>query len=207
MLSISDPTNSAPVDEENSAIDELMAPRAPEESGLQVSEPTQGGGIEVETVPSAPEVLPTAIALRPLSGRYRGTLGAFQLEVRVDVDRRRPMKRISGDFFQVSGGTTSYFGSFTVDAPTITTTTSEVVIKGLGRFTFAAGAPIFKVTIQRRAITQPPAPANVQFYTTAGSPGALYTCSFASVYFRTVRIETDRVSDVTTPPFTAYNTG
>jgi hypothetical protein len=40
-----------------------------------------------------------------------------------------------------------------------------------------------------------------------GAPGATYHCNFSSVYFRAVRIETDRVSDVSTPVFSTYNTG
>jgi hypothetical protein len=66
---------------------------------------------------------------------------------------------------------------------------------------------VIQVTIQRRTIFQPQAPATLQFFTTGGSPGATYTCSFASTYFRTVRIETDWVSDITRPVFSSYNTG
>ena len=139
--------------------------------------------------------------------RYRGTLGAFQLELRVDVDRTRPMKRLSGDFYQVSGGTTTYSGSFVVNSPTITVTSTQVLVKGLGSFTFAAGFPVVQVTIPRRTILQPQAPATLQFFTTGGSPGSTYTCAFESIHFRTVRIETDQVSDVTTPVFVSYNTG
>jgi hypothetical protein len=117
------------------------------------------------------------------------------------------MNRISGDFFLASGSTTSYFGSFVVSAPVITTTPTTVTIKGLGTYTWSAAAPVVQVTIARRNIFQPAAPATVQFYTTAGSPGASYICAFQSAYFRSVRIETDRVSDVTTPVFSSYNTG
>ncbi len=145
--------------------------------------------------------------LRPVSGRYRNTTGGLQLELRVDVDRTRPMKRVSGDFFVTSGSTTSYFGSFTVNSPSITSTATELTIKGLGSFTWAAGAPVIQVTIPRRTIFQPQAPATLRFFRTNGTPGAVYVCAFESIYFRTVRIETDRVSDVSTPVLASYNTG
>ncbi len=117
------------------------------------------------------------------------------------------MNRVSGDFFTTSGSTTSYFGSFVVNSPTITTTSSAVTITGLGTYTWAAGAPKVKVTIPRRNIFQPAAPATLQFSTLSGAPGATYVCAFESAFFRTVRIETDLVSDVTTPVFGSYNTG
>jgi hypothetical protein len=161
----------------------------------------------VAAIPTPSPIVPVPLIKQAVSGRYRGATGAFQLEVRVDVDRVRPMKRVSGDFFQVSGATTTYFGSFIVNAPTITVTPTQVIIKGLGSYTFSAGAPVVRVTIQRRTIFQPLAPAVAQFFTTGGAPGATYTCAFESVYFRTVRIETDRVSDVATPVFSNYNTG
>jgi hypothetical protein len=178
-----------------------------------LGEPTQPEQGETGGAPSSaapvpqPSAIPIPIPLRTVSGRYRGTLGSFQLELRVDIDRTRPMNRLSGDFFQISGGTTTYFGSFVVSSVSIAVTPAQVIVKGLGSYTFSAGFPVVQVTIPRRTILQPPAPATVQFFTTSGAPGATYTCAFESVYFRTVRIETDRVSDVATPVFSSYNTG
>jgi len=180
-----------------------------------ISDPTHPIQGETPPIPSIPPLpigpipspTPVELAKRPVSGRYRGTLGSFQLELRVDVDRTRPMKRLSGDYFQISGNTTSYYGSFIVDAPTITVTDSQVVIKGLGSFTFATGYPVVQVTIPRKLIFQPQAPATVQFFTNAGVAGATYICVFESIYFRSLLLETDQVSDVVTPAFSSYNTG
>lgn len=144
---------------------------------------------------------------KAVSGCYAGALGAFQVELRVDVDRSRPMKRVSGDFYHTVGKTTSYFGSFVVDSPVVTVSSSKVVVKGMGRYTFAAGAPVVQVTIPRVNILQPQAAATLQFLTVTNSPGASYHCPFSSLHFRTVRIETDSVSDLTTTPFASYNTG
>lgn len=212
-MSISDPTIEG-IEEispfENMGIEDMAAL---EKIETETFDPTQAGEGEVATAREAAPALPTppvgppVLPKRPVSGRYRGTLGGFQLELRVDVDRTRPMKRLSGDFYQTSGGTTTYSGSFVVDSPTITVTTAQVIVKGLGSFTLSVGAPVVQVTIPRRVIFQPQAAATVQFFRTNGSPGSTYTCAFESIYFRTVRIETDRVSDVTTPVFSSYNTG
>ncbi len=210
-MSASDPTFVQTIDDvfslEEISVDNLAAL---EEISVEMSDPIQVSKGEKATalpLPPLPPFPPIPLAKRPVSGRYRGTLGGFQLELRVDVDRTRPLNRLSADFFQVSGGTTSYFGSFTVNSPTVSVTATQVVVRGLGTFSFSAGFPVVQVTIPRRTILQPQASATVQFFTTSGSPGATYTCAFESIYFRTVRIETDRVSDVITPVFSSYNTG
>lgn len=212
-MTTSDPTSYEVGNEE--FLDEETTSSAGIEAG--VGEPTQVDEGEATAASEEARALPIPpigpsrpippLLMRSVSGRYHGTMGGFQLELRVDVDRKRPMKRISGDFYQVSGGTTTYFGSFVVSSPNITATTTQITIKGLGDFTFSAGAPVVQVNIQRRTIFQPPALAGVQFFTTGGTPGSSYCCPFKSIYFRTVRIETDWVSDVTTPVFSSYNTG
>jgi hypothetical protein len=182
---------------EDLSVDELNA-----DQGATNDEDPAAAGPPLTPIPG-----PIPLPKRRVSGRYRGSSGAFQVELRVDVDRTRPMNRISADFFQVSGGTTSYAGSFVVNSPVVTVSASKVVIKGLGSFTFSAGAPVVQVTIPRRTILQPQAPAALQFFTTSGSPGALYSCAFESIRFRAVRIETDRVSNVSGAVFSSYNTG
>jgi hypothetical protein len=161
----------------------------------------------VDTVEAEVGAVPIVPIYQNISGRYRGTAGSFQIELRVDIDRAHPLRKVSGDFYSVSGSTVTYFGSFVVDSPVVTTTTTAITARGLGRFTFAAGAPVVQVTIPRRRILQPAAPATLRFFTTSNAPGATYICPFESGYFRTVQIETDRVSDVTTPVFSSYNTG
>jgi len=158
--------------------------------------------IPIPTIP-LPQI---PLAKKAVSGCYAGTLGTFQIQLRVDVDRVRPMKRVSGDFYQTVGRTTSYFGSFTVDSAAVTVTASKIVVRGLARFTFTAGAPVVQVTISRVNLFQPQAAATLQFFTLTNSPGASYYCPFSSRHFRSVRIETDQVSDVGSAPFASYNT-
>lgn len=157
-------------------------------------------------VPKA-QPLPLPIARKTVSGCYGGALGSFQVELRVDVDRARSMRRVSGDFYQTLGKTQSYVGSFIVDSPIITMGASQIIARGEGRFTFSAGAPVVQVTIPRVSLFQPQAAATLQFFTVSNVPGASYHCSYTSAYFRTVRIETDCASDLTTPLFNSYNTG
>jgi hypothetical protein len=173
-------------------------------------EPTTGE----QSMESAPaQALPAPSATHPpkprraVSGRYRSGTVPFEVELRVDVDRTRPMRRVSADFYQMVGATKNYFGSFVVDAITLQVTANQVRIEGLGQYTFNAGAPRVRVTIPRVSHLQPQAPATLQFFTLANTPGATYMCRFESIYFRSVQLETDSVSDVTTPAFASYDTG
>lgn len=211
MTALSDPTSSAP------AGARISMYRSDEE---QVEEGPVGNGDVAEAVREAESEMAAAAAppvLGPISpfpvpilrkrlvhGRYRSRGTGYQLELRVDVGGTRPMNRFSADFFNVGGGTQTYYGSFRVDAPAITTTATEVRLEGLGTFTWAAGAPFVRVTIPRVTIFQPPAPATVQFITPPSTMGATYTCAFASPYFRSVLWEQDCVAGAV--PFVSYDT-
>src|SRR4051794_746303 len=112
MVAVLDPTTPA-----------VMAPIADYESLDESSPAVNGDGrvleAEAETEAGlAPAPLPPiSLTKRLVRGRYRSTGAGYQLELRVDIGGNRPMNRMSGDFFSVGGGTTSFFGSFRVDAP------------------------------------------------------------------------------------------
>jgi hypothetical protein len=162
--------------------------------------PTEAEGAQ------APEAVVPPIVLRraAVQGAYRASASGFDLELRVDVDGFRPTKRVSGDFFIRSGATVSYFGSFVVDAATVTTTASEVKVEGRGIFTWPAANPFVRVTIPRPSLFQQRKPAALVFLSAAGVAGAGYSCPFSSGYLRTVRWEQDSVAG--TVPFVSYNT-
>jgi hypothetical protein len=141
--------------------------------------------------------------LHRTSGRYRGT-GSVQLELRVDVDGRRPLRRTSGDFYVQSGATLSYFGSFVVHSPAITVTSTHVIVDGIGTFTWSAAYPRVRVSVPRTSIFHAPGSATVQFLTAGGAAGASYACGHASPFFRTIQLEEDKVSGLT--PFVSYDT-
>ena len=133
----------------------------------------------------------TTVPRRPVSGRYKGTNGGFQLELRVDVDGKRPTRRVSGDIYRVAGSTTTYFGSFIVNSPTISVTGNKVTIKGIGNYSFVTLFPVVTVTIPRVPAFAPAGPARVNFSDAAGGQGTNYHCTFVSPFFRTVQYEQD----------------
>lgn len=171
-----------------------------------VAEPEPEAALAAPVLPAPLPIapVPPLRLLRGISGRYRNT-GSIQLELRVDVDGQRPLRRVSGDFYIQSGSTLHYHGSFVVHAPQISVTSSTVVLDGLGSFTWNAAFPRVRVAIPRTTIFNPAAPATVRFLTVGGAAGAVYTCPHASPYFRTIQLEEDRVASVT--PFSSYNTG
>ena len=144
---------------------------------------------------------------KKVSGRYRSQASPWQIELRVDIDRFRVMKKISADFFNVTGSTTGYVGSMIVRNITTTTINTTTVIEGKGEFTFNTSKPKVKVSIPRISIssTNPNASATLQFFSDSGLPGASYFCKYISQYFRSVEWEQDYVSG--TVPFISYNTG
>lgn len=139
------------------------------------------------------------------SGRYRSPAVGFQLELRVDIDGRRPLMKLSGDYFQTSGSTTTYFGSWTVDAVTTSTVGNAVVAVGTARTSWQTTFTVARVTIPQRTIVQPAAPATIQWLTPSGTPGATYVCAHESHLLRTVELEQDTEAGVT--PFNNYDTG
>ncbi|MEV4164735.1 hypothetical protein [Nonomuraea dietziae] len=124
----------------------------------------------------------------PISGLYRGQDGESQLDLRVDVDGKRPTGRLSGDLFTTTGSTTAYHGSFVVHS----TTRQGDRVEGQGAFTFAA--PDRHVTV---TITEDSATATVA--------GRTYGLHRASPYFRSVLLEQDSVAGAV--PFVSYDTG
>lgn len=156
--------------------------------------------------PEAPaEITPVSLPYRVASGLYRSRGPVYQLELRVDVDGRRPLRKLSGDYFHTSGSTTTYFGSWTVDAVTVTTSPTEIRILGTARTTWSTTFTIAQVTIPRVTTLGPAPDATIRWYTTSGAVGATYVCPRLSGAFRTVELEQDVESGIT--PFGSYNTG
>ncbi|HET7234795.1 MAG TPA: hypothetical protein VFJ16_32575, partial [Longimicrobium sp.] len=164
-----------------------------------------GEGEEGGAAALAPPVVPPPpVAVRLVSGLYRSA-GAQQLELRVDVDGRRPTGRVSGDFFHLSGATLDYTGSFVVHTPTISVRPNSVTVEGTGAFSTPVVSRRVRVTIPRTPVFAPPGAATVQFLSATGGVGATYVCAYQKPFFRSVQIEEDRVPGVT--PFASYNTG
>jgi hypothetical protein len=154
---------------------------------------------------SIPAIPPVVLRKRRVSGRYQADSGAWRLELRVDVDGIRPMQRVSGDFFQLSGGTVAYFGSFVAKTIAVNVTATNVTITGTVDTTWNATFKNLRVTIPRVAYFAPAGPATIQWSNAGGAPGVTYICPFASQYFRSVDLEQDRENNV--QPFSSYDTG
>lgn len=150
--------------------------------------------------------------LRQVSGTYKSTppkFGTF-LELRVDVDGRRPQSRISGDFFMRSfyfGKTlksksiTTYQYSFVVPNLTVTPAAGEMVLTGVISY---YNEPLkvtdtIEVRIPRVSIFAPAADATVRIYT-SGTLTVTYTCPKTSELFRAATLEIDRFQAAAFPP-------
>lgn len=178
-----------------------IAEPAPRNGARPVAEAAAAAPPAALPIP-VPPVPPTR--LRTVSGRFRSPAIGFQLELRVDVDGSKPLGRLSGDYYSVTGGTTTYFGSWTVDAVTVTRTPAKIVIVGTARTTWQTTFTVATVTIARRLFFQPPAPATITWSTPSGAQGATYACGFESKAYRTVELEQDCEHGVT--PFASYDT-
>jgi hypothetical protein len=154
--------------------------------------------------PQPPIVIPVLLK-RLVRGRYRSPASGFQVELRVDVDGSRTTRRVSADYYSVSGATVNYFGSMIVNTASIAVTATTVTITGTGAYTWAAGAPVVRITIPRVSILAPAGAATLRHLTTSGTPGATYVCAFESAFFRSVDIEEDIESGVAR--FASYDTG
>ena len=139
-------------------------------------------------------------------GRYKGQLGNFEVELRVDTDGSSPLNKVSGDYFAISGQTKSYFGSFTVDSIAASIVNGIITITGTATTTWTTSFKKLKIVIHQTLIFNPLAPAVLQwFHITTNAPGAIYNCNNFSRAFRTVRLEQDRTSGII--PFNSYDTG
>lgn len=147
---------------------------------------------------------PIPLPFRTASGRYRSRPIGYQLELRVDIDGTRPLRRLSGDYYRISGATVSYFGSWTVDAVTVRTSTSHVTVVGTARTTWSTTFTVATVTIPRARLGRPAPAATLQWSTPSGAKGASYHCMWESTAFRTVELEEDCEAGVA--PFRTYDT-
>src|SRR4051794_24171896 len=121
-----------------------------------------------------------------VSGSYRGARGAFEVELRVDVDGARPMNRVSADYFRLQRDGPVYVGSMCVDAPALSSSAAGLTISGVARSTWRTDANDVRVTIPQSRPGAPPAGATLRHLTRSGQVRASYECAYASAAFRRV---------------------
>ena len=144
---------------------------------------------------------------RNVSGTYRNVTPAGTgtiVELRVDVDGRRPQQRLSGDIFfhfHFCGPITLYIRSFVVESLTIDDDPQEMTISGpVVYYTDPTNtADSIRVHIPRVSFFAP-APAACVEWLTRGQIVATYACPKISEYFRTAKIEVDRFQGTVFPP-------
>lgn len=152
-----------------------------------------------------PKPTPIPLPKNSVSGRYRGTLGSYQLELRVDIDGSRPCNLVSGDYYKIVGGVKTYFGSLKSGALTVSWGASTVTVHGTLSTTWATTFNVFTITIPRTVIFVARAAATIVYSNAAGATGSTYVCPFENTAFRMVNLEQDY--EVGTSLFGSYNTG
>jgi len=137
-----------------------------------------------------------------VSGRYRGRCGDFEVELRVDVDGHRPLKRVSADYYGAQTG--EFLGSMRVDAVRVVPTAGETTITGRGVFSWPTTHRIVRVTIPRLSREGRPQ-ATLEHLSPDGSRGHAYVCNFESTSFR--RVALTEACQEGVERFTTYDTG
>ena len=138
---------------------------------------------------------------RAVSGTYKNqSFAGTVIELRVDVDGKRPMNRVSGDIFVTTIFKTGsyiavlkkYKNSLIVENLTNTTTTNQVTLTGPVKYydNPTNTSDTIEVTIPRVPFYLSPADAVVKFYT-SGVLKSTYVCKKISEYFRQVTLEID----------------
>ncbi|MES9968896.1 MAG: hypothetical protein ABW092_02610 [Candidatus Thiodiazotropha sp.] len=149
-----------------------------------------------------------SILKKPVSGSYRNATPASYgsiLELRVDVDNRRPQQRLSGDLYThftfCNIPITFYTGSFVVEDVTIAGDTTAMVLSGPVIYYSdpATNADSIEVRIPRVNYFASPAAACVSWLSN-GSLVQSYVCPKISEYFRTATLEVDRFQGTVFPP-------
>ena len=147
----------------------------------------------------------TPIQRNKVSGLYSVTTSAWKVDLRVDVDGKRPMRMVSGDYYNINGGTTTYFGSFRINSVSLHVTSNLITIEGNASTTWNTLYKKVKITIPRTSIVQPRSPATIRWFNNEGQSGAVNVCQFVSMYFRHIIHEMDFEEGITS--FNSYDTG
>lgn len=153
--------------------------------------------------------------LRPLkravSGTYKSLLaGNTMVELRVDVDNRRPQHQVSGDVYAIVSifGSKIPFYQYSFVAATVTTVTTAGEVKVSGAIQrLGGGAAIgtsIEVKIPRVSIFAAAPSAALRFITGA-TENASFSCPKTSEYFRSITLEIDRFTSTNFPA--AVDTG
>lgn len=149
------------------------------------SDPSSAGGAAAAGAESATPSIRRAwpllpVAMWPLSGSYAGVGDDYRLEVMLDIDTLRSYALLTVDFYALDGQLGSHVGAGLLRSSTIVNHSDHTLIRGVGRFTFGAAAPLMEVHIPRHNVLQRRAAMTLRFLSMALGPGAVYTCQYRS---------------------------
>jgi hypothetical protein len=136
------------------------------------------------------------------SSREKLTKGT-ELELRVDVDGRRPLHVISGDFYSNLGGTREYLSSLRFGGVKKTKTHENEILLSGKEGKFNPDSEHFGNIQVRIPINSYPLEASVQWIDSFGKTSKC-SCTYASKYFRSVQLE--HAYEVGVAPFEPYDT-
>ncbi|MFC4906693.1 hypothetical protein [Actinomadura gamaensis] len=151
---------------------------------------------------------PYTTQYRPVSGRWTGSAATspagprYEATIRLDLDGPTSTQLVSGDFFDVSGGTRSYAASFKCK-PEVSGSPNGLVIKGIPSWSSDIGVYHVRIVVPRVAATEPASPAMLDVNRPMGTDYP-DTLTFESRYFRTVELETDTMAG--RAAFASYDT-
>ena len=126
------------------------------------------------------------------SGRYRSEGEGVQLELRVDVDGRCPMRRISGDLFEGAAWRDSFIvdriGQFAVEHGA---KASVARMRGDARWANREGRTAIELEIPYATSASGPGPATCAVTAPGDDPGQSFECAFRSRFLREAQWELD----------------
>lgn len=129
------------------------------------------------------------MAIRLISGRYRGQLQGGEVELRVDVDGRRSMNRVSGDIFSGAGSNRTYVSSFVVDS--LTSPPGSSIHEGPARFSAAPRGDRVRVVVPSIPALPQPTFVTLQFVRAEGTTAETIVCDRDSDFLRTIELKED----------------
>ena len=158
-------------------VDAGVAPLAPFHDDVTVAHGRRPIVYDV-TAPPPPRGRPPSSSppLQPLSGIYCGGDQHYRIELLVELDLIEGRPRLTADFFALEGVRQRHVGWCFVRSASLEFNLRRTVIKGFGRFSFRAAAPLLQITIAHSTVREPHAPAELQFLNTTLAPGAVYRC-------------------------------
>ncbi|MEU0692161.1 hypothetical protein [Streptomyces uncialis] len=140
--------------------------------------------------------------IRPVTGRWTGTVGNQRVEVRVDLEGERTLGVISGDLF--TGGTWTDSFRTTADL-SIVPGHSDFLVSATG-LSWANNSPWTQLTLllPHVVVNSPARTAHVALSAPATSTMLQLTCSYVGPALRSVEMETDAMAG--TQVFQSYDT-